>query len=385
MSPGNMLSTSFPNASQTMTLPKLAANGSNWIVWKNHILIWIHAKNLSHMLDNSVAIPTKPEPLSDSPTAKETATFTTASKKYQVFDQSNAAVKHFITSTIPDSLFIKTTNCTPASSLWKKICSEHEVKTQQFTIEMHCNLQNQCCSETNNIRQHFSRMIKHCAELVTTGKIINEANFTSIITNFLPPSYNNIISAAYSAAITIGKEVTTDPLISVIQEEHSCQQIISGTPHTSTALFSNPQKPSLRRSGQQKPRKPDVCTNQQCRYCHTHELKDCCLIGGLLHGQNPPSYSQATGHSGGQWGRWIRTGETLSKSCEQTSFMRRRIFPTSMLQLQPPHSALPTLVLTQPTCLDRLRSMIVALAAICPSITATLLTSPPSPHNQSQV
>ncbi|KAF9779326.1 hypothetical protein BJ322DRAFT_989712, partial [Thelephora terrestris] len=117
-----MSSTSYPATSQTTTtIPKLAVNGSNWIVWKNRTLILIHAKKLSHLLDDSVARPVKPEPLGDNPTTEETDTFATASEKYQEFDQSDAEVKHFITSTIPDSLFIKTINCTTASSLWKVI------------------------------------------------------------------------------------------------------------------------------------------------------------------------------------------------------------------------------------------------------------------------
>ena len=129
-----MLSTSIA-ASQT-TFPKLSADGSNWIVWKTRIQILIGAKKLAHILDEKVTRPTKPEPLTDTPTAAQTTAYETALEKFQEFDQADAEVKHFIVSTIPDSLLIKTINCVTASSLWKSICAEHETKTKRFAVEM---------------------------------------------------------------------------------------------------------------------------------------------------------------------------------------------------------------------------------------------------------
>ena len=181
-------------------------------------------------------------------------------------------VKHFVVSMIPDSLLIKTINCATASSLWKAICAKHETKTKRFAIEMLCNLHNQHYSETDDIRQHFVKMVKHCEELVITRKVIDNTNFTPIITNSLPPSYNNVISAAYSATITINKDINTDQIITVIQEEYACCQISSGNTHpTSTALFSNPQKQSSKWNDWKK----DICTNEKCQFCSNHKFKDC--------------------------------------------------------------------------------------------------------------
>jgi len=239
-----MLSTSIA-ASQT-TLPKLASDGSNWIVWKTHIQILIGVKKLAHLLDDKVTHPTKLELFTGTPNATDTAAYETTIEKFQEFDQSDVEVKHFIMSTILDTLLIKTINCATASSLWKAICTEHKMKTKWFAVEMLCNLQNQCCSETDDIQQHFGRMVKLQEELAATRKVIDDIDFTSIITNSLPPSYDHVVSSAYSAAITVDKEINTDQIITVAwQEEFSCRQISSGNSHpTSTALFTNPQKQS---------------------------------------------------------------------------------------------------------------------------------------------
>jgi hypothetical protein len=80
MSPAVMLSTSIA-ASQT-TLPKLATDGSNWIVWKTRIQILIGAKKLAHLLDDTVTRPTKPDPLTGTPTTAATTTYEAALEKY---------------------------------------------------------------------------------------------------------------------------------------------------------------------------------------------------------------------------------------------------------------------------------------------------------------
>jgi hypothetical protein len=295
MSPAIMLSTTVA-ASQT-TFPKLASDGSNWIVWKTRIQILIGAKKLAHLLDEATVRPTKPEPLGDDATVVDTVDYEAALEEYQEFNQSDAEVKHFIVSTIPDSLLIKTMNCTTASGLWKAICAEQETKAKRFAVEVLRNLQNQRCSETDDIKLHFTKMLKLRDELAMTGKIIDEVDFTSVIANSLPPSYGNVISSAYSAAIVIDKELTTDQIITVAQGEYSRRQIASGsTRPTSTALFSNPQKPSSKRNPRTK--KKDVCTNQKCRYRYNHEFKDCRAEGGPLYGQNPPQMGTSA------WWRW---------------------------------------------------------------------------------
>jgi len=307
-----MLPTSFA-ASPTTTIPKLASDGSNWIVWKTRTQILIGAKKLARLLDEATVRPTAPTPLTDKSSATETAAYETALEKCLEFDQSDMEAKHIIVSTIPDSLLIETAKCTTASSLWKAICVEHENKTKFFVVEMLRFLQNQRCSETDDVKQHLAKLLKLREELATSGKVIDDTDFTSIITNSLPPSYDNVISSAYAAAIAIKIEITTDQIISIVREEHTRRQISNGNSHpTSTALFSNPQRTSSKRNNWKK--REDVCTNQRCRFRFNHEFKDCWSEGGPRHGQMPPQVRSQPNGNGGRRGPEGRNAQQIMRA-----------------------------------------------------------------------
>lgn len=70
-------------------------------------------------------------------------------------------------------------------------------------------IHNERCTDADDIRTHFAKMLLLREELAATGKTITEKNFTSIITNSLPPSYDVVLSAAYATATMHGQELTT--------------------------------------------------------------------------------------------------------------------------------------------------------------------------------
>ena len=115
-----MLSTQT-STSLTSTLPKLAADGSNWIIWKTRMQVFIGAKKILTHLDSLATPPTKPQPLADTAGDDETKKHEKESEKYTEWTQEDTEAKHYIISTIPDSLLVKTINCTSAGELWKAI------------------------------------------------------------------------------------------------------------------------------------------------------------------------------------------------------------------------------------------------------------------------
>ena len=109
MSPEAMLSSS--TAASQNVLPKLLSDGSNWILWKARIRIYIGSKKLAHLLDETTVRPTKPEPLGNNPTDDAHVTYDTVLEKYQEFTHSDLEVQNIIVLTIPNTLFI---NSSPA-------------------------------------------------------------------------------------------------------------------------------------------------------------------------------------------------------------------------------------------------------------------------------
>ena len=267
-------------------LPKLANDGSNWIIWKTRMQVFLGAKKLAHLIDKSATPPAEPPTLGDTAKEADIKAHDEKAEKVKEWRQTDTEVQHYIISTIPDSLLVKTMSHTTAKDIWEAICIEHEGKTKTFQMEMIRQIHSKRCSDVDDVRAHFARMLRLREELATTGETITERNFTSILTNSLPPSYGVVLSAAYATATMNGKEPTTQQIIAVIEEEFSRRKISNGgLPGSSTALFTNPQGPSS--SKKKKKKKPDRCTNTKCKYRHTHEFKDCRSEGGPQHESNP--------------------------------------------------------------------------------------------------
>ena len=58
------------STSLSSVLLKLASDGSNWIIWKTRIQVFLGAKKLAHVIDKSASLPEAPTDLATD--AKET-------------------------------------------------------------------------------------------------------------------------------------------------------------------------------------------------------------------------------------------------------------------------------------------------------------------------
>ena len=137
------------------TLPKLAADGSNWIIWKTRMQVFLGAKKFAQYLDGSTTSPTKPQPLDSSAKEDVVKKYEKENETYLEWTQADTEAKHYIFSTIPDSLLVKTINCATSADLWKAICTEHEGKTKMFRMEMIRRIHNERCTDADDARAHF--------------------------------------------------------------------------------------------------------------------------------------------------------------------------------------------------------------------------------------
>ena len=135
MSLGAMLSTTF-STSLASTLPKLTTDRSNWIIWKTRMQVFLGAKKIITHLDTSATPPKEPQPPASGATNDEIKTYQKEKEKCTVWTQEDTEAKHYIISTIPNSLLIKRINCKTTQELWKTICTEHEDKANIFCMEM---------------------------------------------------------------------------------------------------------------------------------------------------------------------------------------------------------------------------------------------------------
>jgi hypothetical protein len=119
-----------------------------------------HAKKLASHLEKSATPP--PEPSALAADAKEDAIKAHEEKAEKVTEwkQEDTEVQHYIISTIPDSLLVKTMSHTVAKDIWHAICTEHEGKTKTFQMEMIRQIHNERCSDVDDVRAHFAKMLR---------------------------------------------------------------------------------------------------------------------------------------------------------------------------------------------------------------------------------
>ena len=82
-----------------------------------------------------------------------------ATTHWSKWKQTDSGVKFYIKSGIPDSLLMKVINMTSAKDLWASILSEHQSCSETFQAEMLRRLQNEHCSEVEDVRVHFAKML----------------------------------------------------------------------------------------------------------------------------------------------------------------------------------------------------------------------------------
>ena len=209
--------------------------------------VFIGAKRLGHYLDHSIPPPKKPEPITEGAKEEEVRKYEKENKKFRDWMVEDTETKHYLYATILDTRLVEALACATAKDIWQGLCTVHEGKTKMFKMEMIRRIHNERCTDTDDIRAHFAKMLRLREDLAATGEILDEENFANILTNSLPKSYGNVVSTAYTTASMNNKIPTTQQLIAVIEAEYMRRQItgggLPGSP-TPVALYTNPQKSS---------------------------------------------------------------------------------------------------------------------------------------------
>lgn len=166
-----------------LRIPKLAADGENWMMYKERLQWSIDARGLLGHLDGMEQKPTDPQTLpnrgpswtpSTPAEVTEVAEYKTASKEWQT---GEAIAKQQIAGTIPDTL----------SGLF-------EQRSHVVSIELLRKLQDQKCA--------------------------SDESFTAMIMSSLPSSYDPHLSALTASAKVSSMKLTADTLMSTIVDEY---------------------------------------------------------------------------------------------------------------------------------------------------------------------
>ncbi|TBU55226.1 hypothetical protein BD310DRAFT_884822, partial [Dichomitus squalens] len=135
MSPGTMsLNLSSANTANLYSVPKLAADGSNWITYKERILTVLGTRGLMrHLLGTARRPPAPPvwprPPRPATPLASASTAYLKkveeAETKADEYDQREFAARQQIYSTISDTMLLKVKYLPDAASVWAAIVNEY--------------------------------------------------------------------------------------------------------------------------------------------------------------------------------------------------------------------------------------------------------------------
>jgi hypothetical protein len=159
-------------------------------------------------------------------------------------------------------------------------------------IDLRHRLADTRCDESDDMRNHFSELLKLREMLAGMGTSISDADFTAIIMSSLPELYRPILLSMSASAHIAKVPLTPYDLISFVSEEYEhCQLAINrivkkvGNSAFTTDSRSHTGKGSAKVQLQARGASPDA----ECYNCHCkgHYKSDCWSPRGGKEGQRP--------------------------------------------------------------------------------------------------
>ena len=128
-------------------IPKLAADGSNWVIYCDYLL-WVldttaHTDHLAH---------------SSTPTSYITAGDIGGLTPSQRWQKEEGMVKQIIGTTIPDIAFNHIKGHSAVKDMWAALKKMYEDRTRILMANMMWRFRNKCCGDSENMHTHFEEL-----------------------------------------------------------------------------------------------------------------------------------------------------------------------------------------------------------------------------------
>jgi len=220
------MSTSTKLGDDFLHVPKLAADGENWVTYKDRLQWSIDARGLLGHLDGTEKKPVDPSTLmgrgaswvpSTADEMKEIVVYNSTNKEWRM---GEAVVKQQIASTIPDTLFIQIKGLATAKEIFTYLANMFKQRSRIVSVELLRKLQELKCAEKTNVREHFDKMRTIREQLSSLGQAPTDESFAAIILGSLPASYDPHVSALMALAKVSKVTLTSDVLMSTIVDEY---------------------------------------------------------------------------------------------------------------------------------------------------------------------
>ena len=206
------MTTSTKLGDKFLCIPKLDVSGSNWVIYKEHFTWSLDARGIVDHINGSSNEPADPE---------ENKLGNEWKKELREWKSGEAVAKQQIASSIPDSLSLKIRSNGSAFLIWKALEDNFQKRSQMVAIDLRRHMQNQRCSDKDDIVAHFGTLRTMQEDLAAMGQKLEDSDFYAIIMGSLPGSYDPYISAVNATLSVLGTTLSANDLILTVTKNMS--------------------------------------------------------------------------------------------------------------------------------------------------------------------
>jgi len=254
----------------TLHLPKLDADGSNWITYRDRIKWTITMRGLGDHLTNDTITDTYKN-------AGDIGTL----KPEQRWTADKIVVNQILSATIPDLVFNQIKTAYEPKDVWAKLKVLYEGKSRSMMVDLGKKFQNMRCGESDDVRVHLEKLADLRERLSSFGRTINDAEYTSVIIGSLPPSYDAAVDSLANSYEASDKDLTSTAITRMAINEQEKRQLRKGKSQDADEAFTAEERKNKRK-------------NIECYNCHKkgHYKSQCWAKGGGDEGNWPKNPKQ---------------------------------------------------------------------------------------------
>ena len=168
-------STSSSMKVKAYSIPRLAANRSNWIAWKQQTLSSLMSnKGVQRHLDIEGKAHVPPPIPMYNPNCQldedELEELDQIKEKWDMYNQQEASIKAHILTTIPESLAVKIQALDTSKKLWDAPCEKHKKRALTVVVDLQRRLYVLKCLDNLNVKVHIQSLNAMYQQLKGMGK-----------------------------------------------------------------------------------------------------------------------------------------------------------------------------------------------------------------------
>jgi hypothetical protein len=187
-------------------LPMLAADGSNWAIYKNQVPEILGWQSLHDHLTNAE--------MPSSYTNNESVDDAT-----RRWEREETIVRYCITTSLPDSVLFCVYQCTTVKDAWDTLKQRFDRTGRWPRIYLQRELYSKQCGKNEDVRAHFAKLDDLRARLAGWGKSIPNDEYAYILLASLPDVYDTIISVITAAAYV--KDPDPSQVVHLVTNEYN--------------------------------------------------------------------------------------------------------------------------------------------------------------------